>query len=133
MHFNLSIYLNQWFSNCVPRHFGVPSEIRRVPQNFFRQDEILQFFYRNLLGCAAKNFWSLLGCREPQSLKTTDLNSSKSYRLNRVDQKIYTLKLNEKHTRNKKCTECTLGRIESARIETPVVLNGHLVLLEYVL
>jgi hypothetical protein len=24
--------------------------------NFFRQDEILQFFYRNLLGCAAKNF-----------------------------------------------------------------------------
>jgi hypothetical protein len=40
---------------------------------FFRQDEILQFFYRNLLGCAAKNFWSLLGCREPKSLKTTEI------------------------------------------------------------
>jgi hypothetical protein len=25
----------QWFSNCVPRHFGVPSEIQRVPQFFF--------------------------------------------------------------------------------------------------
>jgi hypothetical protein len=27
--------LYQWFSNCVPRHFGVPSEIQRVPPNFF--------------------------------------------------------------------------------------------------
>jgi hypothetical protein len=27
--------ITQWFSNCVPRHFGVPSEIQRVPQNFF--------------------------------------------------------------------------------------------------
>jgi hypothetical protein len=29
--------------------------------------------------------------------------------------------------------EYTLGRIESARIETPVVLNGLLILLEHVL
>jgi hypothetical protein len=27
--------LIQWFSNCVPRHFGVPSEIQRVLQIFF--------------------------------------------------------------------------------------------------
>jgi hypothetical protein len=31
------------------------------------------------------------------------------------------------------CSMCTIGRIESARVKTPVVLNGHLVLLEYVL
>ncbi len=29
--------------------------------------------------------------------------------------------------------DVSIGRIESARIETPVVLNGHLVLLEHVL
>ncbi len=30
-----SLRLVQWFSNCVPRHLGVPSEIQRVPQFFF--------------------------------------------------------------------------------------------------
>jgi hypothetical protein len=35
--------LEQWFSNCVPRHLGVPSEIQRVPQIFFDKTKYLSF------------------------------------------------------------------------------------------
>ncbi len=59
------------FKLCAAALWGAVRNLKGAA-NFFRQDEILQFFYRNLLGCAAKNFWSLSGCREPKSLKTTD-------------------------------------------------------------
>ncbi len=38
-----AIMLRQWFSNCVPRHLGVPSEIQRVPQIFFDKWNIWVF------------------------------------------------------------------------------------------
>jgi hypothetical protein len=60
------------FKLCAAALWGAVRNLKGAA-NFFRQDEILQFFYRNLLGCAAKNFWSLSECREPKSLKTTAL------------------------------------------------------------
>ncbi len=61
------------FKLCAAALWGAVRNLKGAA-NFFRQDEILQLFYRNLLGCAAKIFWSLLGCREPKSLKTTGLS-----------------------------------------------------------
>jgi hypothetical protein len=58
------------FKLCAAALWGAVRNLKGAA-NFFRQDEILQFFYQNLLGCAAKKFWSLSGCREPKSLKTT--------------------------------------------------------------
>jgi hypothetical protein len=60
------------FKLCAAALWGAVRNLKGAA-NFFREDEILQFFYRNLLGCAAKKFWSLSGCREPKSLKTTDI------------------------------------------------------------
>ncbi len=60
------------FKLCAAALWGAVRNLKGAA-NFFLQDEILQFFYRNLLGCAAKKFWSLSGCREPKSLKTTAL------------------------------------------------------------
>ncbi len=60
------------FKLCAAALWGAVRNLKGAA-NFFRQDEILQFFYRNLLGCAGKKFWSLSGCREQKSLKTTDL------------------------------------------------------------
>jgi hypothetical protein len=57
---------------CAAALWGAVRNLKGAA-NFFGQDEILQFFYRNLLGCAAKNFWSLSGCREAKSLKTTGI------------------------------------------------------------
>ncbi len=62
------------FKLCAAVLWGAVRNLKGAA-NFFRQDEILQFFYWNLFGCAAKKFWSLLGCREPKSLKTTALNA----------------------------------------------------------
>ncbi len=61
------------FKLCAAALWGAVRNLKGAV-NFFRKDEILQFFYRNLLGCAAKIFWSLSGCREPKSLKTTRLD-----------------------------------------------------------
>ncbi len=66
------------FKLCAAALWGAVRNLKGAA-NFFRQDEILQFFYRNLLGCAGKNFWSLSGCREQKSLKTTavlDINQT---------------------------------------------------------
>ncbi len=75
IYLNFSIQYNSnsvVFKLCAAALWGAVRNLKGAA-NFFRQDEILQFFYRNLLGCAAKFFWSLLGCREPKSLKTTVL------------------------------------------------------------
>jgi hypothetical protein len=61
------------FKLCAAALWGAVRNLKGAA-NFFRKDEILQFFYRNLLGCAAKKIWSLLGCREPKSLKTTEIS-----------------------------------------------------------
>jgi hypothetical protein len=60
------------FKLCAAALWGAVRNLKGAA-NFFRQDEILQFFYRSLLGCAAKFFWCLSGCREPKCLKTTAL------------------------------------------------------------
>jgi hypothetical protein len=54
--FNKNYYLlGQWFSNCVPRHLGVPSEILRVPQIFFDKSKYLIFSIEILADFSIKN------------------------------------------------------------------------------
>jgi hypothetical protein len=62
------------FKLCAAALWGAVRNLKGAAK-FFRQDETLQFFYQNLLGCATRNIWYLSGCREPKSLKTTALGA----------------------------------------------------------
>ncbi len=79
------------FKLCAAALWGAVRKLKGAA-NFFRQDEILQFFYRNLLGCAAKRFWSLLECREPKSLKTTGLVGTQNFEVNPVTKDVMIIK-----------------------------------------